>query len=63
MTDIRQIEPQIQRHLVVTASPGMQLLPDVAQELYQASLHRRMHILVGVLKGKGARLGLLENEL
>ena len=47
-----QIQPQIQRHLIVSGSGGVELLAHVAQPLRQHLLHEHVDILGAGVEGK-----------
>ena len=51
---VAQIEPQVERDLVVARARGMQLAPGRADPLGQAALDRQMDVLVGKLEAEAA---------
>ena len=55
---VAEIEPQIERDLVVARSRGMELAPRRADPLGQAALDREMDILVGEREAKAAGIDL-----
>ena len=46
------IKSHVQRHLVVAAASGMQLLSGVTDSLYQGSLHKAVDVLLCFVYGK-----------
>ncbi len=63
--DERATAPQAQRRgdLVVAAAPGVQLGPDVADQLGDPALDRGVDVLVARCEHKGARLELLLHDV
>ena len=55
---VAEIEPQIERDLVVARSRGMELAPRRADPLGQAALDREMDILVGEREAEAAGIDL-----
>ena len=60
---VAEVHTDIQSHLVVTASGGVELLAHVTQPLGQHLLHEHMDILAGHVDGKGSRLDIGEDPL
>ena len=46
------VETHIERHLVVAAAPGMQLLSGVSQTVDQIRLHKAVNILIFIRYNK-----------
>ena len=55
---VAQIEPQVERDLVVARARGMQLAPGRADPLGQAALDREMDVFVGKIETGSGRASI-----
>ena len=58
-----EVQPQIQCHLIVAASGGMELLAHISQPLGQHLLHEHMDVLTGHVEGQLSAVQIRQNFL
>ena len=56
-----EVEPQIERHLLVARAAGVQTLAEVADALDELPLDERVHIFVGAVDERGLAPAALED--
>ena len=57
------VEPQVERHLLVARPPGVEALARVADARDELALDERVHVLVGPVDERGICAGRLEQRL
>ena len=60
---VAQIQPQVERDLIVARTPGMQLAPGLANQRDQPALDREMDVFIGNVEFEDAALDLIFDTL